>query len=136
MKVGSVIQCSKYHTQRPPYFSNEIWWEIASFLSRRDLRSLVSVPHALSLIARQLLFRDVTLQLGSESDSGDEAFDPVEMDKWHARRTAEILSQLVSYPECASQVRSLTVDATEHTGNDLYSYFKGVLVLSIEFQRS
>jgi len=56
------------------------------------------------------------------------------MDKWHARRSAEILFHLVSYPARASQVRSLTVRATNDTGNILFSYFMGVLTLSIEFQ--
>ena len=136
-----MLQCSNCRTQRPPlaHLSNEIWWEIASFLPRRDLRSLVSVPHALSLIARQLLFRDVSLRLGSKSDTQGQAFDPVEMDKWHARRSAEILCHLVSYPARASQVRSLTVicDVGDNgTGDVLFSYFMGVLNLSFEFQLS
>ena len=122
----------------PPHISNEIWWEIASFLPRRDLRSLISVPHALSSIARQLLFRDVSLQLGDNESYAhdDRAFDLVEMDKWHARRSAEMLCHLVSHPPCASQVRSLTVCTTNNTGNILFSYFIGVLTLSVESQLS
>lgn len=125
--------------RKPPHLSNEIWWEIASFLPWWDLQSLVSVPHALSSIARQLLacqllFRDVSLYLGSSKlNPQDWTTDPVEMDKWHARRSAEILCHLVSYPVCASQVRSLMVCATKATGNFLFSYFMGVLTLSIEF---
>ena len=92
------------------------------------------MPHALSSIARQLLFRDVSLHLGSSNlNPRDRTIDPVEMGKWHARRSAEILCHLVSYPVCASQVRSLTVCATKATGNMLFSYFMGVLTLSIEF---
>jgi hypothetical protein len=125
-----VLQASNCHTRRPPHISNEIWWEIASFLPRRDLRSLISVPHALSLIARRLLFRDVSLQLGgSKLDVQDRAFDPVEMDKWHARRSAEILSHLISYPARASQVRSLTVCSANYERNIVFSYFMGMLTL-------
>ncbi len=43
-------------------------------------------------------------------------FDPVEMHKWHTRRSAEILRQLASDPACASQVRSLTVWAPDDSG--------------------
>ena len=133
LKTDSMLQASSCHTLRQPYFSYEIWWEIASFLPRRDLRSLVSVPHALSSIARQLLFRDVSLQLGSfESDEQH----PVETEKWHARRSAKILCHLVSHPARASQVRSLTVYATNDTGDYLSSYFIGVPTLSVEFQLS
>ena len=125
------------HTRRPPHLSDEIWWEIASYLSRRALRNLVSVPPALSLLARQLLFSDVTLQLrSSQLDAQDRTIDPVELDKWHARRSAEILLHLVSYPARASQVRSLRVYAGNDTGYSLFSYFIGVLTLSIEFQLS
>ena len=58
------------------------------------------------------------------------------MDKWHARRSTEILCHLVSYPARAGQVRSLTVCATKptmDTENNLFSYFMGGLSLSIEF---
>ena len=50
----------------------------------------------------------MTSMLDAEGD--DLPFDPVvDMDKWHTRRSAEILRQLASDPACASQVRSLTV---------------------------
>jgi len=35
--TGSASSC---HTQRPHHISNEIWWEIVSFLPRRDLGAL------------------------------------------------------------------------------------------------
>ena len=127
-------QASSCHTQRPPHISNEIWWEIASFLPRRDLWSLISVPHALSSIARQFLFRDVSLQVGSFNLDEERRPSPIEMQKWHARRSAEILCHLISHPARASQVRSLTVLATNDPGDSLFSYFIGVFALSVEYQ--
>ena len=74
----------------------------------------------LSSIARQLLFRDVSLQfMTSRLDAEGDGlpFYPVEeMDKWQTQRSAEILRQLASDPACASQVRSLTVWASDDSG--------------------
>ena len=47
---------------RLPGFSTEIWREIVLFLPRRDLKTLLYVPHVLSRIASQLLFRQIDLQ--------------------------------------------------------------------------
>ena len=47
-----------------PGFSNEIWVLIASFLGKNDLKSLLSVPHALSRIASQKLFQKIDLHFG------------------------------------------------------------------------
>jgi hypothetical protein len=56
----------------------------------------------------------MTSRLDAEGD--DLPFDPVDMDKWHTRRSAEILRQLASDPACASQVRSLTVWVPDDIG--------------------
>jgi hypothetical protein len=45
----------------PPRFSAQVWREIALYLPKRDLKSLLSVPHALSRIASQLIFREIDL---------------------------------------------------------------------------
>ncbi|KAH6912250.1 hypothetical protein BKA70DRAFT_829633 [Coprinopsis sp. MPI-PUGE-AT-0042] len=49
--------------------SMEIWREIALFLPRRDLKTLLFVPHILSRVASQLLFRELDLHFSS-SDAG------------------------------------------------------------------
>ena len=96
-----------------PRFSNEIWNEIASFLPRRDLRSLLLVPHVLSSIASRLLFRDVYLQFGTAHFDTGYSEGAAEIDKWHAQRSADILVRLVSDTEYAGLVRSLSVRAPE-----------------------
>jgi len=86
----------------------------------------------LSSIARQLLFKSVSLAFGSSelyvgADNDDE--DPVEVDKRHARQSAEILCHLITDPACASQVTSLTVAAPDDSEHILTSCFMGALTL-------
>ena len=50
-----------------PGFSTEIWRQIALLLPRRDLKTLLLVPHVLSRIASQLLFRKIDLHFGGLS---------------------------------------------------------------------
>ncbi|KAI0309640.1 hypothetical protein OF83DRAFT_1157917 [Amylostereum chailletii] len=97
-----------------PRFSNEIWREIATYLEREDLRALLFVPHTLSAIASQLLFRTVHLHFGTSTRPQG---DTVELDEWHARRSAEILSHLVSNAAYASYVQSFAVFAPEKYNN-------------------
>ncbi|KAI0262794.1 hypothetical protein BC834DRAFT_1001800 [Gloeopeniophorella convolvens] len=126
MSIGD--QTNRAHG--PPRFSNEIWREIASFLPRRDLRSLLLVPHALSSIASQMLFKKVCLHFGTAQldptcNGGPEAAS--EIDQWHAQRSADILSRLVSDTTYANLVRSLTVWAPEDSKNVLTSFQIGML---------
>ena len=111
-----------------PRFSNEIWCEIASFLSRRDLRSLLFVPHALSSVASRLLFRDVCLQLGTAQFDTGYSEGAAEIDKWHAQRSADILIRLLSDTEYAVLVRSLSVRAPEE-GQSMTSFQTGAPVV-------
>jgi hypothetical protein len=113
-----------------PRFSNEIWGEIASFLPRRDLRSLLLVPHVLSSIATRLLFRDICLQFGTAQFDTGYSEGAAEIDKWHARRSADILIRLVSDPEYAGLVRSLSVRAPEE-GQAVSSFQTGALSSSL-----
>ncbi|KAI0247462.1 hypothetical protein BJV78DRAFT_1133240, partial [Lactifluus subvellereus] len=99
-----------------PRLPNEIWREIASFLPRRDLRSLLFVPHVLSSISSQLLFRRLCLQLGTipPHTSCQRVHEvPLTADSdivgWHAQRSAGILSRLASDVIYANSVRSLSV---------------------------
>ena len=87
----------------------------------------------LSSIARQLLFKDISLAFGTSElyvglDNDDE--DQVEMDNRHARQSAEILCHLITNPERASQVTSLTVAAPDDSEHILFSCFMGALTLS------
>jgi hypothetical protein len=117
-----------------PRFSNEIWSEIASFLPRRDLRSLLLVPHVLSSIASRLLFRDVCLQFGTAHFDTGYSEGAVEIDKWHAQRSADILIRLVSDAEYAGLVRSLSVRAPDE-GQCMTSFQTGAFVLFVKSQR-
>ncbi|KAI0298282.1 hypothetical protein BC826DRAFT_967453 [Russula brevipes] len=133
-KHGSTARISDT-TYNAPHLSVELWREIVSYLSRRDLRSLVSVPHVLSSIARQFLFRDVTLHLGTGKWDADRrwvSFDPDEIDKWHAWRSAEILRRLNSDATYASQVRSLTIWAPQLSEDTTSSWFMVMLPSALE----
>jgi len=111
-----------------PRFSNEIWKEIASLLSRRDLRSLLFVPHALSSIASRLLFRDIYIQLGTaQSDTGYSG-GAAETDNWHAQRNADIFIRLLLNAEYAGLDVSLSVRAPEE-GPTVDSFQTGVSVI-------
>ena len=112
----------------PPRLSNEIWSEITSFLSRRDLRSLLLVPHPLSSIASRLLFRDVCLQFGTAQFDTGYSEGAAEIDKWHAQRSADILIRLLSDTEYASLVRSLSIRAPEE-GQTMISFQTGASVV-------
>jgi hypothetical protein len=89
----------------------------------------------LSSIARQLLFKHISLAFGTrelyvglDNDDGDQ----VEMDNRHARQSAEILCHLITHPERASQVTSLTVAASNENEHILFSCFMGALSLPAE----
>ncbi|KAI0283543.1 hypothetical protein BC826DRAFT_192306 [Russula brevipes] len=103
------------HCRMPglPRFSSEIWSEIASFLPRRDLRSLLLLSHVLSSIASRLLFKDVCLQFGTAQFDTGYSESAAEIDRWHAQRSADILIRLASDAEYAGLVRSLSVRAPE-----------------------
>jgi hypothetical protein len=111
----------------PPRFSNEIWRDIATFLPRHDLRNLLLVPHVLSSIASQLLFRNVCLQFGTAQLKCGFTGPAADVDKWHAQRSADILTRLVSDVAYAGLVRSLTIWAPEKTKNVLTSFQTAML---------
>ncbi|CAL1698561.1 unnamed protein product [Somion occarium] len=78
-----------------PRFSTEIWRQIALWLPRRDLKTLLLVPHVLSRIASQLLFRKIDLHFGS--------------DKWDSQRSADILTRIITDSAFANLVRTLRI---------------------------
>jgi hypothetical protein len=61
--------------------SIEIWREVALFLPRRDLKTLLFVPHILSRVASQLLFRELDLHFtGGEGGYGGYGYGGGESD--------------------------------------------------------
>ncbi|KAI0298283.1 hypothetical protein BC826DRAFT_967454 [Russula brevipes] len=127
---GSMVQVS--NTYKVPHLPAELWREVVSYLSRRDLRNLVSVPHILSSIARQFLFKDLTLQLGTgkwDETHEKDVLNPNELDKWHAQRSAEIICRLNSDAAYARQVRSLTILVSQHSDSEdaPFSFFMAML---------
>ena len=100
-----------------------MWREIALFLSKRDLKSLLLVPNVLSRIASQLLFREIDLHLTAamEPGGGEGRFRPLQgedahqdIDVWHYQRSADILTRILVDPHFAGQVRSLSVFAVSY----------------------
>ncbi|KAJ7100147.1 hypothetical protein B0H15DRAFT_818894 [Mycena belliarum] len=83
-------------------FSDEIWREIALWLPRRDLKTLLFVPNSLSRVASQLLFRKLGLHLSLPPDHDDVA-------GVHAQRSADILTRVITDPPFGSFVRTLCI---------------------------
>ena len=100
-----------------------MWREIAHYLPKRDLKSLLLVPNVLSRIASQLLFREIDLHLTAamEPGSAEGRFRPLQgeclnqdIDVWHHQRSADILTRILVDPHFAGQVRSLSVYAVSY----------------------
>ncbi|KAG1851091.1 hypothetical protein DFJ58DRAFT_792972 [Suillus subalutaceus] len=101
----------------PPRFSAEVRREIALYLPKRDLKSLLS-----------LIFREIDLHFTAspEPSRADDRYrgvhgsrDEQELDAWHYQRSADIFTRILVDPVFASQVRSLSIYAvvsdTSHT---------------------
>lgn len=123
----------------PPRFSTEVWREIALFLPKRDLRSLLLVPHPLGRIASQLLFREIDLHLTPLYEPSDmdvyapEAAEYVDrnLDSWHHQRSADILTRILVDSHFAGQIRSLTVHAASQDASQSLAFQVGMLLNSL-----
>lgn len=99
---------------------------MALFLPRRDLKTLLFVPHILSRVASQLLFRELDLHFtgghcghggggesddeGSHRDRETHLLDDRERDEGrHAQRTADVLTRLIVDQKFANAVRTLKI---------------------------
>ncbi|KAJ7211270.1 hypothetical protein GGX14DRAFT_534642 [Mycena pura] len=89
-------------------FSDEIWREIALWLPRRDLKTLLFVPNALSRVASQLLFQKVDLYL-SVTPAHEEAVSSADIVPNYARRTADILTRIIVDSSFGGFVRTLCI---------------------------
>lgn len=103
--------------RHPLRLSNEIWAQVASYLTRKDLKTLLLVPHPLSRIASRLLFRQLDLRFSGISEREDDT-EPwtgssnYSRNGWHspdAQRSADILTRVIVDPTFASGVKSLRV---------------------------
>ncbi|KIK56693.1 hypothetical protein GYMLUDRAFT_46997 [Collybiopsis luxurians FD-317 M1] len=119
-------------------FSTEIWREIAQFLPRKDLKTLLFVPNPLSRIACQLLFRRLDIHFSGFSEAPEEERDswrttpPVpastrEQDNRHAQRTADVLTRVITDPSFASVVRTLRIFSFRSDANGTGSFQSGML---------
>lgn len=118
-----------------------MWREIALFLPKRDLKSLLLVPNALSRIASQLLFREIDLHLtaGMEPGGAESHLRPTpeesanqDIDAWHYQRSADILARILVDPHFAGQVRSLSVFALSYDVTQPLAFQVGmVMVISL-----
>ncbi|KAH7923010.1 hypothetical protein BV22DRAFT_1036841 [Leucogyrophana mollusca] len=140
-EVKSIIQSEHLRPEMllcepdsPPRFSPEVWREIALFLPRRDLKSLILLPHALSRIASQLLFREIDLHFSSASPdpSGSRSIDWLLVDKeletWHYQRSADILTRILVDAAFATQVKSLRVYASTADTTTPLAFQTGMLI--------
>ncbi|KAI6158558.1 hypothetical protein EDD17DRAFT_1763700 [Pisolithus thermaeus] len=121
----------------PPRFSIEIWTQIALFLPKRDLKSLLLVPHPISRIASRLLFRGIELHLTPShepigmdlGDSFDDSSDvDRELDNWHHQRSADILTRILLDPQFAGQVHSLSIYAASYDPSQSLAFRIGMLL--------
>ncbi|KIJ12313.1 hypothetical protein PAXINDRAFT_171259 [Paxillus involutus ATCC 200175] len=121
----------------PPGFSVEVWREIALFLPKRDLKSLLLVPNALSRIASQLLFREIDLHLTAAVEPGKVEHRPriahgecidQGVDAWHYQRSADILTRILVDAHFATQVKSLSVYAASYDTMQPLAFQVGMLM--------
>lgn len=121
----------------PPRFSAEIWRQIALCLPKRDLKSLLLVPHALSRIASQLIFREIDLHFTALPDLSRVenryrgVHDEQELNAWHYQRSADILTRILVDPVFASQVRSLSVYGVVSDASHTLAFQTGMLINSL-----
>ncbi|KAF8991615.1 hypothetical protein BDQ17DRAFT_1432957 [Cyathus striatus] len=124
--------------------SPEIWREIALFLPRRDLKSLLFVPHAVSRVASQLLFRELDLHFsaveGEEEENASNAMVcdgpsglsggvPTKDDQAarHAQRSADILTRIITDPGFAIAVKTLRIYAASRERDAGMAFQTGML---------
>ncbi|KAK7040268.1 hypothetical protein VNI00_009735 [Paramarasmius palmivorus] len=110
-------------------FSPEIWREIATFLPRRDLKTLLLVPNPVSRVASQLLFRQLDLHFSALSlDEEEDSWAGRDLDRErHAQRSADILARIITDSVFASMVRTLRVFSFRMDGDAAIGFQIGVL---------
>ncbi|KAJ6558077.1 hypothetical protein B0H19DRAFT_1028677 [Mycena capillaripes] len=107
-------------------FSDEIWREIALCLPRRDLKTLLFVPNALSRVASQLLFRRLDLHLSVPPDH-EETFGSAGTPPSFAQRSADILTRVIVDPSFGGFVRTLCIYSRAIGKDDSMAFQIGML---------
>ncbi|KAJ7064968.1 hypothetical protein C8F01DRAFT_1209257 [Mycena amicta] len=111
-------------------FSDEIWREIALWLPRKDLKTLLLVPNAEPDLAPawqcQLLFRKLDLHLSVPPDHED-AVTSLGSIPSYARRTADILTRVIVDPVFGGFVRTLRVYSYAVGKDDSMAFQIGML---------
>jgi len=119
--------------------SAEIWREITLYLPRRDLKSLLLVPHCLSRIASQLLFSELDLHFGGQSEGDDVHLTDAyfesrlsatqrEEDARQSQRSADILTRIIVDTAFASGVRTLRIYAHQRDKEPSIAFQTGMLM--------
>ncbi|KAJ6623273.1 hypothetical protein B0H10DRAFT_1909418 [Mycena sp. CBHHK59/15] len=114
-------------------FSVEIWREIALYLPRRDLKTLLFVPNALSRVASQLLFRKLDLHLSvspDNEDTGNGWGGPAairEHTSRYAQRSADILTRIIVDAAFGTFVRTLCIYSYAVGKDDSMAFQIGML---------
>jgi len=91
-----------------------VWHEIALYLPRRDLKALLFVPHTLSRIASQLLFRKLDLHFEGHLDDDDNDDDEqLSKSRRLDGRYADILTRIIIDSGFASLVRTVRIYALD-----------------------
>lgn len=94
-------------------------------MPRRDLKSLLFIPHAISRVASQLLFRELSLHFGDlkyNTTDGEQIWRDNESSAGtddaarHAQRSADILTRIILDPSFAHPVRTLRIFASTRDG--------------------
>ncbi|EPQ56057.1 hypothetical protein GLOTRDRAFT_111085 [Gloeophyllum trabeum ATCC 11539] len=126
-----VTDKSPVHPRSYPMFSVEIWREIALFLPRHDLKTLLLVPHIVSRVASQLLFQKIDLHFVVWEDDEDESQPEVrldqQLDKWHAQRSADILTRIIIDPGFASLIKTMRIFAPRLSVQQSMAFQTGML---------
>ncbi|EJD04668.1 uncharacterized protein FOMMEDRAFT_132624 [Fomitiporia mediterranea MF3/22] len=114
--------------------SPELWRQIASLLPRRDLKTLMQIPHVLSRIAFELVFERVDLHIGvcrlngEDKNWGDGDQDHPDrpgyrLEKQLAQRTADIVARIVLDPSFAKLIKTVRISA-ERTDRSQHMAFR------------
>lgn len=116
--------------------SPEIWRQVASYLPRRDLKSLLQLPHVLSRIAFQLVFTRIDLHFGvcklANEEGKHDLDDPdrpgFKLEKRLAQRTADIIARVVLDPSFANLIRTVRISAERKDRSNHMAFRTSALV--------
>ncbi|KAI5120006.1 hypothetical protein M0805_008467 [Coniferiporia weirii] len=122
--------------------SPELWRQIASFLPRRDLKTLLHIPHVLSRIAFEFVFETVDLHFGVCKLAGEEkVWGAAEQDhpdrpgfrleKQLAQRTADIIARIVLDPSFAKLIKTVRISAERRDRNNHMAFQTNMLITAL-----